>query len=486
MTESGYRIAEAVDVLLGQGLLTGLHLPLGQGFLAADEAAARTAGLPGEFLGAGLDNRELAPGGLFVALAGEHADGRRFAPGALAKGHWVLTRKVDGPDDLAGLQAPAGVLLSADPEAALAALAAAWRDRFDLPLVGVTGSNGKTTTKDLLTALLAAAGPVWATRGNLNNRLGLPLTLLGLRREHRFAVIEMGASAVGHIAYLASLARPTVAVITNAGQAHLAEFGSLAGVVQGKGEILDLLPATGRAILNTDSPGFAEWAERAPCPVLSFGRSEGDFLHAWNPDGGDGRPVLTMAGESWPVPLPGEHNGANLAAALAAGLALGVPPEQLRAGLASFRPSEHRSSLLDIAGRTVLDDAYNANPVSMAAAGRALARLGGRGRTLAVLGHMAELGSGSEDLHRDTGRQLAADGLDALLAVGPAAAPLAEGFAAAGGEASRCADLEEAAAWVADRSRPGDRILVKGSRSAGMEQLVPLLERILAPEDEKQ
>jgi UDP-N-acetylmuramoyl-tripeptide--D-alanyl-D-alanine ligase len=479
MSEQNFSIAEAARILADQGLLAGIHLPGGAGTWNGEDALPRLDSLAGGFLGAGLDNRTLQPEELFVALQGERADGRRFAPAALASGHWVLTRPVAGEDDLAGGAAGSGVLLSQDPERALTALAAAWRQRFSPRVVGITGSNGKTTTKDFTGALLAAAGPTWVTRGNLNSKLGLPQTLLGLRAEHRYAVIEMGASAVGHIAHLAALARPTVAVITNAGQAHLAEFGSLDAVIQGKGEILDTLPPDGRAVLNTDSPGYRRWVERAPCPVISFGRREGDYLWSWRADGPAG-PQVEVAGEIWPVPLPGEHNGANLVAAMVAAMALGLDADAIRRGLGAFRGSDHRSQVLRVGGRTILDDAYNANPVSMVAAAQALVEMKTAGQPVAVLGHMAELGPESEGLHHSTGRILADCGIRRLLTVGPLAEALAHGFMQNGGEASSCADLDAAAAWLLASTSVGDRILVKGSRSAGMEELVPKFEALIA------
>ena len=485
MAEKQFPIAAAVAALRKEGLLDGVYLPGENGLelLAADDPAV--TGAAGAFLGAGLDNRGLAADELFVALRGEKTDGRSYAPAALASGHWVLTRPVAGDDVLAGQPAATGVLLSGDPGTALGILGATWRREFDLPVAGITGTNGKTTTKDFLAALLAGAGPVHATRGNFNNRLGLPLTLLGLRGEHRFAVVEMGASAVGQIAELAAWAGPTLAVITNADRAHLAEFGSLDGVIQGKGEILENLPPDGRAVLNADSPGFADWVDRAPCPVVSFGRGEGDYLWSWLPAGQDEGPRLVLGGEIWPVPLPGAHNAANLAAAVLAARALGLSAEQMRRGLAGFRGSAHRSFVLEVGGRIILDDAYNANPASMLAAAGAVARLPETGRALAVLGHMAELGPDSEDLHRQTGRQLAAGRLDVLIAVGAEAALLAEGFAEAGGRAVSCADLAEAAGWLAEYTGPGDRILIKGSRSAGMEELIPLLEDAWEEKEEK-
>ncbi len=477
MSASGFSLQDGARLLHEAGLLEGVYL-----------AAERKLVLPGKipnfsvlahhvFRGGGLDNRELAPGELFVALKGEHSDGRDFVPQALSAGHWALTRSQPGANEWAEVTGTGGVLLSPDPDAALQVLAGAWRARFSFPVVGITGSNGKTTTKDFLAAVLSGAGPVCATQGNLNNRLGLPLTLLRLGLEHRFAVVEMGASAVGHIASLAALARPDISVITNAGQAHLAEFGSLQGVIQGKGEILDLLPVQGRAILNADSPGFAEWCDRAPCPVVSYGLDQGDYLWSWIAVGQDGQPELLLNGQTWTVPLPGRHNGANLVAAILAARAAGVTDEQMRQGLDGFVASSHRSDLRQMGGRSILDDSYNANPSSMLAACSAIARLPGHGRALAVLGHMAELGPDSEQLHREVGQSIREAGVDQLLAVGPGARNLAEGFHGKNAPAFQVDSVVEAADWLEEHSGPGDRILIKGSRSAAMDQLVDLLDQ---------
>ena len=474
MAEPRYTAAQAAADLRAAGLLDGV---------LGERDGSLQAGAPaGGFIGAGLDSRRLEPDQLFVALAGEHADGRSFAPAALAAGHWVLTASRAGADPLLGAKAAArtGVLLSADPVAALAVLGRCWRARQPAVTVGVTGTNGKTTTKDLLAALLAGAGPVHATGGNLNNHLGVPLTLLGLRPSHRFGVIEMGASAVGEIARLAPLAAPVVGIITNASPAHLAEFGSLEGIIEGKGELVEALPPGGTAVLNADSPGFARWRARSKGSVVSFGRG-GDHPWSWRP-AADGTGILALDGADWPVPLPGAHNGANLAAAILAARALGVDDADLRRGLAGFRGSPHRGVRLEIAGRQVLDDAYNANPRSLVAAAQALLALPGGGRTVAVLGAMAELGPDSAAIHRDCGRELAGLGLDALLAVGAGAADLAAGFDAAGGEAHHCGSHAEAADWLVRRTAAGDRILVKGSRSAAMERVLALLPSRFATE----
>ncbi|MCP4572427.1 MAG: UDP-N-acetylmuramoyl-tripeptide--D-alanyl-D-alanine ligase [bacterium] len=467
MSAASYPAATAAVDILGAGLDCTVLAAAGDRLaLVAPEAA------PGGFEGAALDSRDLTPGQLFVALAGEQVDGRRFAPEMLAAGHWVLTHDDgEGTAALTRSAAPAaasGALVCADPVAALGVLGRSWRRRQPARIVAVTGTNGKTTTKDLLAALLAGAGPVHATRGNLNNHLGVPLTLLGLVPGHRFAVVEMGASAVGEIARLGALVRPEVGVITNAAEAHLAEFGSLEGVIEGKGEMVEAVAPAGTVILNADSPGFDTWRDRAVVRVVSFGR-QGDHRWSWRADDTGG--VLELDGQSWPVPLPGAHNGANLAAAILAARALDIPDPELRLGLAGFRGSPHRSVRLEMGGRLVLDDSYNANPRSVVTAASSLLIWTG-GRAVAALGHMGELGTDSDRLHRQTGRELAELGLDALVSVGPEAAGLATGFADAGGEAQHCTDRAEAVAWLVNHTTAGDRVLVKGSRSAAMEEVV--------------
>ncbi|HPF35118.1 MAG TPA: UDP-N-acetylmuramoyl-tripeptide--D-alanyl-D-alanine ligase [Candidatus Krumholzibacteria bacterium] len=470
MAERRYPLAQAAADLRAAGLLDGWFAAARGGRWsrhAADDPAPA-----GAFLGAALDSRALPAGALFVGLAGDRTDGRHYVDGALRNGAGAaLTRPHDGPGPDPLLSGDAGgeavILLSRDPQAALTLLADRWRTRLATPAVAVTGSNGKTTTKDLLACLLATSGPTHATAGNFNNDLGLPLTLLGLRESHRWAVLELGASAPGDIDRLARLARPRVGVITNAAGAHLEGFGGLEGVVRTKGELLDHLPADGAAVLDRDHHAYAAWRDRAPCPVLDWGESAGPRRWSWEPDARGGR--VTLDGETWVLPLPGRHNGANLAAAATAARALSGEALDIAVALTQFRGSPHRNRVLDAAGVTVLDDTYNANPESVLAAARGLADLPGDGRRLAALGAMAELGPRAADLHRETGAALRALGLDGLWVVGEAARPLAEGF---GAHARWLPDVDAAAADAADAARPGDRLLVKGSRSAGMERFV--------------
>ncbi len=480
-TEQGFKIHQVITELMQNNALHSVLLPEGD-HLKAHTPATALQTISSEFIiGAGLDSRNLPENALFVALDGENVDGRNFVASPLEAGHWILTRNVnDDPDHpvdpLLNLKAVpgGGVLLCQDPENALALIAACWRKTLSVEIVAITGTNGKTTTKDLVRAMLSGAGKTQATAGNLNNHLGLPLTLLNLQEDTRYAVIEMGASAVGEIRFLAGLTVPQVGVITNASPAHLSEFGSLENIIEGKGELLEALPADGVAILNTDSPGFERWQKRAVCPVVSWGQEQGNHRWTWSPADENTEESLILDGTPWYVPLPGHHNAANLCAAVLACRALGVDDEILQRGLSSFQGSAHRGLVVHWSGRTVLDDSYNANPASMVAAVGALTAMPGSGRTVAVLGAMAELGPDSASIHEETGKKLMHEKLDFLLAVGETAFPLAAQ------DADHCQtfqleDHEAAALWLMKNSKAGDRILIKGSRSSAMEKVLQIL-----------
>ncbi len=472
-----YELAQAAADLAAAGLLREVLVAARGSWRRATPAT-----LNGWFHGAALDSRHIGPGQLFVGLPGPRVDGRRFAAQALAAGAHALVgpgpvddlAESDGAHALGGAPDSGVVLVCPDALAGLAHLAARWRERMPAHVIGLTGSNGKTTTKDLLAAILGAAGGVLATAGNLNSAQGVPLTLLGLLPRHRFAVIEMGATAPGHIAARCALARPSLGIITNAAAAHLAEFTSLERIIAGKGELVAALPAAGTAVLNADSPGYAQWRRMASCRIASWGREAGDHRWDWSPAAAGAGGVLHLDSQEWPVPLPGRHNGANLCAAILAARAAGLDDAQIRAGLRDFQPSPHRAALRRLGGRLVVDDCYNANPEGMRSAGRMLCDLTG-GAAWAVLGGMAELGDASHELHLAVGRDLAQLDIASLVAVGESAAPLADGFAAAGKPAHVCRDPREAAELLDARTRPGDRILVKGSRSTAMERVIDAL-----------
>ncbi len=420
------------------------------------------------------DTRTLAGGELFVALKGPHFNGHDFIPQALAAGASGLMVSE------ARLE-PVPQIRVDNTHLGLGRLAALWRERFPVPLVGITGSNGKTTVKELVAAILRQRGEVLATRGNFNNDIGLPLTLLRLQQE-AFAVIEMGANHPGEIGYLTRIARPDVAVITNAGAAHLEGFGDLACVARAKGEILSGLNENGVAVLNADDPFFDYWrglpGDRR---LLSFGGREGADVRGeleqaetrWTEQGF--RSLMRVCYQQTvfqvELALGGRHNLLNALAAIAAGLASGCTIEQIQLGLASVEPVDGRlRGQLSATGLRLIDDTYNANPDSVAAAISVLQQAPGD-RWL-VLGDLAELGEETEELHAQIGRRARAAGLPHLYTLGPLSRCAADAF---GDGARAFTRLEDLIAALTEQVAAGDTLLIKGSRSAGMERVVKLL-----------
>lgn len=435
--------------------------------------AARRLGVPLQgadalFSRVVTDTRALQPGDLFVALAGERFDAHDFLAEAAAKGAVgaLVSRAVD---------APIAQLLVPDTLAALQRYAASWRRHFGGPVIGVTGSNGKTTTKQLLAAVFAARGPVLFTEGNLNNHIGVPLTLCRLRREHRTAVIEMGANHAGEIAALARLARPGVGIVTQAGDAHLEGFGSREGVARAKGEMFAALNG-GIAIINADDAYAQLWGRMAgDNRIVSFGFAGHADVRAEDlaagPEGSRFT-LLTPAGSALvSLPLPGRHNVANALAAAAAGYALGLEPAVIAAGLAQVQAPKGRVVIQRHAnGARLIDDTYNANPTSLNAAMELLARE--PGERLLVLGDMAELGPEAARLHAEAGRRARALGLDGLLTLGPLSAEAAKAY---GAGAQAYSDLDSLIAALRGRLVAKATVLIKGSRSARMERVVAAL-----------
>ena len=364
----------------------------------------------------------------------------------------------------------------ADTRRALARLAALNRRRFDGPVVAVTGTAGKTTCKEMIASILRQRGPVLMTRGNRNNEIGLPLTLLELSAEHTAAVVEMGAGKSGDIAELVTIAEPDIALITNAGPAHLQGFGDLAGVVRGKGEILDGLTADGVAVLGCDHSGFADWRQRAGRRrVLSFGRDAGADVRLLSTAGNAiGQSLrLALSGESIELQLQlyGEHNAVNAAAAAAVAVALNLDVATIRRGLEAVKPSSGRMQLLRAADPAIIDDSYNANPLALDAA---LAVLGTcpRPRWL-ILGEMGELGAASENWHRRAAQQARAAGVDVLWCCGGAvAAAAAADFGESGRYFSDCEALIDSLAEAPDCAA----VLIKGSRTQRMDRVVVALQ----------
>ena len=443
--------------------------------LALDRLAEWTGGrlhggaARGAFRGVAIDSRAVRPDNLFVALRGPNFDGHDFGAEAVAAGAAALL--VERPLDVAVAQ-----VIVDDTVAALGHLGATWRLHFHGPLIAVTGSNGKTTVKQCLAAIAASAGPVLATRGNLNNHIGVPLMLCELDpAAHRAAVIELGANHPGEIAYLAHLARPRVGVVTNAAPAHLEGFGSIAGVARAKGELYAALAADAVAAIPVDEEHGPLWhwlagarrcidyAADGAAEVCVRAAAEGVELEV---QGG----VRAVA-----FPLPGAHNRHNAAAAAAAAWGAGFDLEAIAAGLAAVEPVAGRLvRRAGLAGATLFDDSYNANPGSFAAGLAVLAEQ--PGRRWAVVGEMAELGAATAEAHRRLGSDLRQAGVERVWAYGPSARETVAGF---GAEAEVVEDLDTLAQRLRQELAADVSLLVKGSRSNRLERLV---ERLLAAE----
>ena len=436
---------------------------------AADSMHGKLHGADRSFNGVSTDTRSLKQGELFIALQGPNFDGCDYVDQARDKGAAgaVVPRYVDA--DISQIAVD-------DSRRALGELGAAWRQQLSPVVVGVTGSNGKTTLKELTAACLATAAPTLATHGNLNNDIGMPLMLTRIEDHHRFAVIEMGANHVGEIAYLTALARPDIVVITNAGAAHLEGFGSLDGVARGKGEILCGESRPKVAILNADDRYFDYWSKLVEdIQLLTFGIEADADVYARN--------IVARAGYSSfdlylpggevgvTLPLSGLHNVRNACAAAAIAAAAGIDIADIKSGLESVQPVEGRlRRLAGINGATIYDDSYNANPLSVVAAAEFLASL--PGDNVLVLGDMGELGDDAVKLHAETGAQVREAGISRLLAAGDLSRNTVEGF---GDGASWHADVDELAAGLASELREGVNVLVKGSRFMRMERVVEAL-----------
>ncbi|GAA5119463.1 UDP-N-acetylmuramoyl-tripeptide--D-alanyl-D-alanine ligase [Pseudonocardia adelaidensis] len=436
-----------------------------------------------------FDSRAIGPGGLFVALPGERVDGHSYAPAAVAAGAaGVLAgREVDAPAVIAAPVArQAGTYLDETDHdgagaAVLAALAAlAGHVVRALPattVVGVTGSSGKTSTKDLLAAVLAPLGPTVAPPGSFNNELGLPWTALRADPGTRHLVLEFSARGAGHIARLAAVAPPRIGVVLNVGRAHVGEFGSVEAIARAKGELVEALPADGVAVLNADDPLVAAMASRTAARVVTVGRGDAQIrAEGVRLDGGRARFTLVTASGRAPVALRlvGEHHVGNALAAAAVALELGGTADGVAAALSAAEPaSRWRMEVTDRAdGLTVVNDAYNSNPESMRAALTALAALGeGNRRTWAVLGRMAEQGDGAAAAHAEVAALARELGIDRLVAVGTADYP----------GARRTADVDEAVGLLRAEAGPGDVVLVKASRTAGLERVADALLRAPGP-----
>jgi UDP-N-acetylmuramoyl-tripeptide--D-alanyl-D-alanine ligase len=448
------------------------------------EAAQATGGtaLHGNpvFVGVSTDSRKIGAGELFVALSGENFDGHAFVRDVLARGAAAALVNTAWAE-ANGAALP--LLAVGDTRLGLGALAGSWRARFSIPLIGITGSNGKTTVKEMCAAVLREQArrdgfdgelTVLATVGNLNNDIGVPQMLLRLSIAHRAAVIEMGMNHPGEIGYLTQLAKPTIALVNNAQRAHLAGLGGLTEVARAKGEIFAGLAADGVAVINADDPHVDLWRElAAPHRTIGFGLRDpegADVAGRFQPHGFGGTLSVRWAGQQMDIELgvPGSHNAANALAAAAATLAAGVPLDAVATGLAGYRGVKGRLQLkAGEAGAQVIDDSYNANPDSMRAAIDVLAAI--PGRTVLVMGDMRETGEAAGQFHSEIGGYAKSQGIERLLTLGDMSAAAVHNFGSGGEHFQRLEDLLRALRL--DLS-PQTTVLVKGSRFMRMERVV--------------
>nr|VFJ42795.1 MAG: UDP-N-acetylmuramoyl-tripeptide--D-alanyl-D-alanine ligase [Candidatus Kentron sp. DK] len=438
---------------------------------AAGLLDADYTGQDGVFEGCGIDSRTLPAGAIFVALPGQHGDGHDFVGLAAAGGAAAVMVERKGDYGLLP------VIEVRDCRHALGRLAGIWRGRFDGPLIAVTGSNGKTTVKELLATILGGQGPVHATRGNLNNDLGVPLTLLGLAPTHRWAVVEMGANHPQEIAGLTRISRPTVGVITRCAPAHLEGFGTIEGVARAKGELFENLDSSGAAIINADDPYADLWRELAGNRrKITFGLERpadvsADYRLA--PDRIELTLKTPIGRERAQLRLPGRHNVHNALAATAAAIAVGCPLEAIGAGLSAAGSIKGRLQLKHAPnGARIIDDTYNANPDSLAAALSVLAQY--KNSRWLVLGDMGELGEQGPQLHRQAGALARELGITRLFATGNLCRHAVESFGSGGHHREEPGELlATVRAELAGKTNAEEvTILVKGSRSLRMERIV--------------
>jgi len=457
---------------------------------SADDLARLTAGRilarsSRPIRGAAVDSRLVAPGELFVALSGERTDGHRFVGAAAAAGAaGVLVSRDIVQSELQEL-GDVTVVRVADGLAALQALAAAWRTRFDPLVVAVTGSIAKTSTKEAIGAVLERRFVTLKNEGNLNNEIGLPLTVLRMGPEHGAAVLEMGMYVGGEIATLAGIARPRIGVVTAVQPVHLARIGSIDAIERAKGELVEALPADGTAVLNADDPRVRRMSARTPARSLLYGFGDDADVRAERVEsagnGGMRFRLRLPGGTSADVSIPGlgRLSVHNALAAAAVGVAAGLTEGEIAGGLATRWQAPHRMNLLRAGDVTIVDDTYNASPASVTAA---LEMLGGLpGRRIAVLGEMLELGEGHEAGHHSVGEAAAAVS-DVIVVIGEGARGIADGARAAGfppESITVTSDRDGALQGLQRDLRGGDVVLVKGSRGIELDRLVDALVRLL-------
>ncbi|MDY6825717.1 MAG: UDP-N-acetylmuramoyl-tripeptide--D-alanyl-D-alanine ligase [Bacillota bacterium] len=473
--ESGY-----FRITVKQGKQVIVSMITGKEILTASRGRLLQGNPEQQITGFVIDSRKAKPGNFFIPFSGENTEGHHYIADAAKRegaGAFIVSGREPDPS------IPPDFLLVEieDPLVAMQRVAAYHRQRFELPVVGITGSSGKTTTKDFTAGVLSAKYKVLKTTGNLNNEIGLPLTILELNADHQVAVLEMGMSAPGEINTLCDIARPSIGVITNIGEAHIEMLGSVEAIARAKGELLDYLGSGGVAVLNGDDPRLLKLGERFPGKVLYYGFNQGDIKGLKLSQRGEKsffRVRFPNRSEGWfESPLPGRESAGNALAALTVGYILEIDPAEMIKGLCSSRITGGRLQVLyNSAGTRIIDDTYNANPDSVKAALNVLMDLGGE-KTVAVLGDMLELGPFTEEAHRAVGRYASQIGVGTLVTVGPMASLAAIEASRTGKTTVYSCDNHEQAIEILTGliSDKGRSVLVKGSRGMEMEKIVRAL-----------
>jgi UDP-N-acetylmuramoyl-tripeptide--D-alanyl-D-alanine ligase len=418
-----------------------------------------------------IDSRTVGPGQLFFAVKGERLDGHDYVEQALEKG---AVAAVVRKDQLGGYRGKACLLAVEDTLVALQGLATAVRKLWSKPLIAVTGSAGKTTTKEAIAHVLSTRFRVLKSEGNFNNHFGLPLMLLKLEPEYDMAVIEMGMSHAGEIRALAKIAEPEIGVVTNVSAVHLEFLDSLAGIARAKYELIESLPAGAVAVLNADDEYVSQFGRDFKGKVLMYGTSpaadvRAEKIESKGAEGTEFDVVVGSVREHARLPLVGEHNILNALAAVAVGVERGLKPSQATAALSTLAPADKRGQVLQVGNITVINDCYNSNPKALEAMVDALAAMPAK-RRIVVAGEMLELGPAGEELHRKAGQHIAEKKMDVLLGVRGLAQAMVESAKQAGARAEFVASPEDAGEWLAREARDGDVVLLKASRGVKLEK----------------
>ncbi len=480
-------------ISLGEVCLTQKNDEIVEMNLPVDEvvhclrAGVRQRGKAAELRKISIDSRTIKPGDWFLAIKGPFFDGHDFVRDIASQS--TVPGVIVADPEAVPTQYEGWVLVVKDTIYALGSLAAAWRNRcVDTKVVALTGSNGKSTTKEMVASIVSTIGPTVKTEGNFNNLIGVPLTLLRFCLQHRFAVVEMGMSAAGEIARLTEIVAPDVGLITNITAAHLETLRSIENVMAAKGELFAGMDPEGTIIVNAEDPWVMRLADEYAGKKIRFGMGEAcevRFGHMSECDLQRMELAVYLQGREWQLSLPvvGTHNVMNAMCAMAVGLALEIEPEKIIKGLAGFVPMKMRMERVQLSnGVQVINDSYNANPESMRAALRTVAAAKRAGKLIAVLGDMLELGDAARASHEQLGRQAVMNGVDMLFAVGEFSTEVAAG-ALAGGLPRNVVfedydDVQGIAVKVGDLVSPGDIVLVKGSRGMQMERVVEHLKRV--------